>query len=103
MTVHITVEEQGAKKSLNTPGGDVLMTRLGGPAGLPFFAFLDGQGALIVNSIRPGEGGKPGGNIGHPFEPFEVDWFLTMLGKAVPDMASQETGTLEKWLRAQKK
>ena len=32
------------------------MTRLGGPAGLPFFAFLDGQGALIVNSMRPGEG-----------------------------------------------
>jgi hypothetical protein len=101
--VHITVQEQGAKKSLNTPGGDELMTRLGGPAGLPFFAFLDGDGALIVNSMRPGEGGKPGGNIGHPFEPFEVDWFLVMLRKGAPGMTPQEAETLEKWLRAQKK
>ena len=95
--------EQGAKKSLDTPGGDELMKRLGGPAGLPFFAFLDGQGALLVNSIRPGENGKPGGNIGHPFEPVEVDWFLKMLRKGAPGMTPEETAVLEKYLRAQKK
>ncbi|HYW44724.1 MAG TPA: hypothetical protein VE959_17815 [Bryobacteraceae bacterium] len=97
------MQETSEKKALNTPGGDQLMARLGGPSGLPFFAFLDAQGTLIVNSIRPGEGGKPGGNIGHPVEPFEIDWFLTMLGKAVPRMTPEETATLEKWLRAQKK
>lgn len=97
------MQEDGEKKALNTPGGDELMKRLGGPAGLPFFAFLDVQGMPIVNSIRPGEGGKPGGNIGHPFEPFEVDWFLVMLRKGAPGMTPAETEPLEKWLRAQKK
>lgn len=103
MTVHITVEEEGEKKLLNTPGGHELLIRLGGPAGLPFFAFLDGKGVLITNSIRLSEGGKPSGNIGHPYEPVEVDWFLIMLHKAVPAMTAQETATLERWLRSQKK
>ena len=97
------MEEQGEKKALNTPGGDELVARLGGPSGLPFFAFLDSQGALLVNSIRPGEGGKRGENIGHPVKPFEIDWFLTMLRKGAPGMTPQETATLEGWLRAQKK
>jgi thioredoxin-related protein len=101
--IHITVLERDEKKALDTPGGDELMARLGGTEGLPFFAFLDGQGAPIVNSIRPGEGGKPGVNIGHPVEPYEIDWFMTMLHKAVPGITSQEAAPLEAWLRAQKK
>jgi hypothetical protein len=68
---------------------------------LPFFAFLDSKGMLIVSSIRPKE--KGGGNIGHPFESFEIDWFMGMLAKAAPAMKSEEAATLEKWLRAQKK
>jgi len=103
VTVHITVQEQREKVPLNTPGGDELMARLGGPAGLPFFAFLDGQGALIVNSIRPGEGGKRGENIGNPAKPYEIDWFLAMFRKAAPSMTPRETATLERWLRTHKK
>jgi len=103
VTAYITVQEEGDKKSLDTPGGDELLARVGGPSGLPFFAFLDPQGAPIVNSIRPGQGGKPGANIGHPVEPYEVDWFLTMLPKAVPGITPQEIAPLETWLRAQKK
>jgi len=101
--VHVTVEEHGDNKALDTPGGDELFKRLGGPAGLPFFAFLDSRGKMIVNSIRPGENGKKGSNIGHPDKPYEIDWFLAMLGKAVPAMTPEETATLEKWLRSQKK
>ena len=96
------MQEQAGKKSLNTPGGDELMARLGGPAWLPFFAFLDGQGALTVNSIRPG-GGRHGGNIGHTVQPYEIDWFLTMLRKGAPHVTIEETATIEKWLRTQKK
>lgn len=94
----ITVQERDEMKALNNPGGEQLMTRLGGIGGLPFFAFLNGQGALLVNSVRPG-----GENIGHPVAPEEIDWFMTMLRKAVPSMTPQEMAPLETWLRAQKK
>ena len=99
---YFTVQEREEKVALNTPGGDALLNSIGGPAGLPFFAFLDAKGALLANTMRPGKNGKPE-NIGHPMQPEEVDWFMTMLGKAVPRMSADERGTLEKWLRAQKK
>ena len=102
--IHVTIKETGDKQALNTPGGDQLMTRLGGPAGLPFFAFLDNRGAVIVNSLRPREiGGAKSGNIGHPFEPHEIDWFLTMLDRGAPRMLADERSTLEKLLRTQAK
>jgi hypothetical protein len=101
--VYFSVQETGEKKELNTPGGGELMTRFGAvDAGLPYFAFLDAKGEPIVNSLRPGKNGK-GENIGHPEEPEEVDWFMSMLAKAVPRMTSEERATLEKYLRAQKK
>jgi len=104
VVVHVTILETGDKTALNTPGGDELMKRLGGPAGLPFFAFLDTHGALIVNSLRPREiDGVHSGNIGHPFEPHEIDWFLTMLDRGAPRMLADERSTLEKLLRAQHK
>jgi hypothetical protein len=102
--MHVTVQESEEKKALNTPGGDELAARWGGgKAGLPFIAFADGKGELIVNSLRVPEDGTKGGNIGHPWEPHEVDWFLFMLRKAAPKMTPGETATIEKWLRAQKK
>jgi len=101
--IHIAVLEEGEKKSLDTPGGDEMMALAGGPSGLPFFAFMDARGALIVNSMRPGQGGAPAANIGHPVAPEEIDWFLTMLHKAVPGITPQETAPLETWLRTQKK
>ena len=75
------------------------MKRLGGPAGLPYFAFLDAHGDIIVNSMRPGEQGKQAENIGYPDRPEEIDWFLTMVHKAVPQIAPDESATLEHWLR----
>jgi hypothetical protein len=97
------VQESAGKKALETPGGDEFLKALGGPAGLPYFAFLDLKGALIVNSMRPGDVGKPGENIGHPDRPEEVDWFMAMVRKAAPRMTREEAGTLEKWLRNQKR
>ncbi len=99
-----TVDEPEEKAALNTPGGDELDKSLGGPKGsLPFFAFLDSKGGLIVSSVPPAEGGKRPGNIGHPYKPEEVDWFMAMLAKATPAMQSGEAATLEKYLRNQKK
>ncbi len=101
--MHVTVEEHDGKKTLNTPGGDELLKRFGGSGGsLPFHAFVDAEGALLINSMRPGKGGKPE-NIGYPGEPFEIDWFLHMLDQAAPRMTAPEKAALEKWLRSQKK
>lgn len=76
-----------------------MLKRLGGPSGLPFFAFLDTNGATIVNSMRPVGGGKNPQNIGHPDTPEEIDWFMVMLHKAVPQMTTAESATLERRLR----
>ena len=99
----MTVQEHDEKKSLNSSGGDELMKRLGGSGALPYFAFLDSKGELIVNSNALSADGKTGGNIGHPYEPHEVDWFMAMVAKAAPRMTPDESATLEKFLRAQKK
>ena len=97
------MQEQAGARESNTPGAEVLLSRLGGSSLIPFFAFLNSQGELIVNSIRPADAdGKHGGGIGHPFEPWEIDWFLTMLRDAAPRMTADEIGTIEKPLRVQK-
>jgi hypothetical protein len=103
VVVHVDVQEAAGKKSLENAGGAELYGRLGGAdGGVPFIAFLDGRGDLIVNGNAPRAGSK-GGNIGHPFEPHEVDWFMSMLSKAAPGMTAAERAALEKPLRAQKK
>ena len=80
------------------------MEKVGGKnGGLPFIAFLDAKGQLIVNGNRPVEGKPDGANIGHPFAPEEVSWFITMLKKAAPKITGQESGTIEGWLKNQKK
>jgi hypothetical protein len=102
--VWLTVQEQEAKASLNHPGGQEVMNRVGGDkAGLPFFAFLDEKGALIVNSLRPGGAKGEGENIGHPIKPEEVDWFMIMVKKTAPGISQEEAGVLERWLRSQKR
>ena len=104
MLAYFTVQEHGDKQSRNTPGGEELMKEWGGGrAGLPFYAFLDSSGTLVITSNEPPGDGRPGGNIGHPDKPHEVDWFLTMIRKAVPRITDQELAAMEKPLRAQKK
>jgi hypothetical protein len=79
------------------------MKRVGGDGGLPYFAFLSPGGEVLVNSTEPGKDGKKGGNIGHPNQPHEVDWFLVMLRKGAPTMTAEEIAPIERYLRAQKK
>jgi hypothetical protein len=102
--VRLTVQEHDDKSSLNTPGGADVMARLGGiDAGLPFFAFLGARGDAIVTSLHTVAGKAKPENIGHPFQPEEVDWFLVMVKKAASDISPDETKVLEAWLRNQKK
>ena len=98
------MQERKEKQDQENQGGPAVMKRVGGEKeGLPFLAFLSPSGDMIANSIRPPDGKDKGGNIGHPFEPKEVDWFLDMVHKAAPSITAEESKTLEDYLRAQKK
>jgi len=92
--------EHGDKASLNTPGGDALLKKLGGSSSIPYYAFLTVDGEEIVNSTEPGKDGKKGENIGFPTEPHEFEWFAGMCAKAAPTKTPEERATIEKVLRA---
>ena len=97
---HLTVDEHGDKASLDNPGGEAVRKRLGAgdATGLPFFAFLDPAGHVLINSNRP-VAGKPAENIGFPSAPEEVDWFMTMLHRAAPELTADQTRLIEAKLR----
>jgi thioredoxin-related protein len=86
----------------NSPGAEELVSKLGGPKGpVPFFAFLDSNGKLIINSCRPVKDKPAGENIGFPVEPNEIAWFMTMLRKGAPDLTRDEALVIESSLRNQ--
>ena len=95
--VKLVVQENDKNKSLENPGSDAVLKRLGGPSGLPYSAFLDAQGALIVNSKRNGE------NIGYPAAPEEIDWFIQMMKKAAPKISQDDVKIIEMALRSSKR
>ena len=95
--VKLVVQENDKHKSLENPGADILMRKLGGPAGLPYSAFLDAKGRLIVNSKLDGE------NIGYPGEPREIDYFIVMMKKAAPKMSDEDVKIIETALKSFKK
>ena len=98
----LVTQENEKNKALENAGSDLLLKKIGGPEGLPFSAFLDAKGALIVNSKRP-SATDGGSNIGYPYEAQEIDWFVTMMKKAAPKMAAADLKVIETALRAQKK
>src|SRR5688500_6302243 len=94
VTVTLDVMEQPAQKMRESPGGQAVMEANGGKgAGRPFLYFSDAKGKLIVNSIRPGHAtntSDAGGNVGCPYEPAEIGWFMEMLSKAAPKMSEED-------------
>ena len=94
--IKLVVQENEKNKALENPGADTLFKELGGPAGLPYSAFLDARGLLIVNSKHAGE------NIGYPAQPAEIDWFVEMMRKAAPKISDDDLKTIETALRTKK-
>jgi thiol-disulfide isomerase/thioredoxin len=98
-------EEVGKHPERNSPGGEELLARFGGvdargkSGGVPFLVLLDASGDPIVNSNRPVKGPAGSVNIGYPSAPEEIDWFMSMLNKAVPTMTADETRTIDSWLK----
>ena len=87
LIVPLTVMESDAKAALENPGGEAMMRDLGGEdAGLPFYAFLDGSGKRIANSLAM----PKGGNIGFPANQEEITAFMALIGKTAPALSSAE-------------
>ena len=96
--VKLVVQENEKNKSQENAGADALQERFGGrAAGLPYSAFLDAAGSLIINSKRDGA------NIGYPAQPAEIDWFLHMISKAAPRISPEDLKTIETALRTPSK
>lgn len=91
--VTLVVQENEKNKELENPGGDEVLKKFGGPEGLPYLAFLDAKGALIVNSKLDGH------NIGFPAQPNEIAWFVKMMQKASPKMDEADLKKIEEALR----
>ncbi|MBC8063376.1 MAG: thioredoxin family protein [Chlorobia bacterium] len=107
----IVVLENGEKEKLENPGGEALMESVGGKdQGIPFFYFADAKtGKMIVNSLKgpAGEitcnGFSKGTNIGCPYEPDEIAFFMTILKKAAPKMTEAERAKIQEAFGSLKK
>jgi hypothetical protein len=76
---------------------DLVKTYCNGEGGLPSFAFVDGDGKLLINSIGPK------GNVGHPYQPDEVVYFKVMLEKVKKHLTDADIASLITTLEAENK
>jgi thioredoxin-related protein len=84
---HLDVLESKEKKELENPGGTEIMKELGGEqSGLPFYAFIDSKGVMIVNSnAMPNSQ-----NIGYPAEKEEIAAFEGLLKKSAKHLTDNQ-------------
>ena len=96
VTQPIVVLENGDKEKLENPGGEELMASQGGKdQGIPYFYFVDPKtGKTIATSLRPASGSDKGGNVGCPYEPAEIEFFMGLISKAAPKMTASEKNTV---------
>ena len=71
--------------------GREVADRLGKPeqGGIPWMVILDDGGEKLITS----EG--PKGNVGYPFEPYEIEFFLTMLKSTAKQMSDERLAEIE--------
>jgi hypothetical protein len=65
----------------------------GAGGGVPWFAFVDGDGNVIASS------NGPNGNVGFPAEPEGTEHFLAMVQKAAPEITAEQRERLAAPLR----
>jgi hypothetical protein len=67
---------------------EIVVRYAGKEQGLPWFAFIDGDGKAIATSTGPK------GNVGMPWQPHEVDHFKTMLVTAKKHLTDAQIDAL---------
>ena len=97
--VKLTVMESDPKFTADmNPNGMEVMKELGGEnQGIPYFAALDKNGKVLMNSKRPVEGKEPA-NVGCPATPEEIAYFMTFLEKTAPKITKAERDLIAKRL-----
>jgi hypothetical protein len=75
--------------------GTEVADRLGKPAnaGIPWIVILDAAGEKLITSDGPN------GNIGYPFEPHEIEFFLAMLKSTAKHMGDEQLAEVEAILK----
>ena len=84
--VKVTVMEDAAHKSLENPGGQILMKRLGGGDGIPFMAILDATGAKI------------GVEAGYPGDIDSIRSFTGLIDRGAPRLSPEGRAAIFKYL-----
>jgi hypothetical protein len=71
--------------------GREVANRLGKPeqGGIPWMVILDTAGEKLITSDGPK------GNVGYPFEPHEIEFFLTMLKSTAKQMSDERLAEIE--------
>lgn len=107
VTVWLTVLESPDKKADENPGGDAWLKKVGGDnQGIPYMAFFNGNGEMLVTSDRPADKANAkdrGGNTGYPAAPEEIGWFMTMLEKGAKNVTPAERAMIKKALEEEAK
>lgn len=89
--VNLDVLENDGKKALENPGSlEVLKAAGGAEQGIPYFYISDPKGKVLINSIMPADGAKKASNVGCPYEPAEIAFFVKMLKKGAPRITDAE-------------
>jgi hypothetical protein len=73
---------------------DLVKPSDGKSPGLPWFAFMDGDGRRLIDSIAP----APLGNVGCPAKAEEYEYFKTMLEKVKRHLTDEDIAKLIKSL-----
>ena len=96
--VKLTVMESEKFKADENPHGMDVLKELGGEGqGIPYFAAMDKDGKVLMNSKRPVEG-KPAANVGCPATPEEIAYFMTFMEKTAPKITRAERDLIAKRL-----
>lgn len=71
--------------------GREVADRLGKPeqSGVPWMVILDAAGEKLITSDGPK------GNVGYPFEPHEIEFFLAMLKSTAKQMSDERLAEIE--------
>lgn len=87
--VKLVVHENEKNKGLENTGAEDLEKKWGGPAGLPYSAFLSADATLIADSKMDGN------NIGYPATPGEIAYFIKLMKRAAPTMTAEDAKVIE--------